>query len=102
MAMSDDRDFETLLRRASTPVPPPDALARLVAKAGPKPGAAIIPFRRSVRAPLWPAAALLAASLAAGVYLGAAGFTDALYIDSASLEEPVDLVGAGELAGDAT
>ena len=102
MPVVDDKDFAALLERASRPVPPPDALARLMARVEPKIAATVIPFRKPARPPLWPAAALLAASLAAGIYLGAAGFTDQFYGDTASLDDPVDLIGVDGLDGDAT
>ena len=104
--MTEDMEIEALLRRASTPKPPEGALARMLANAGPTPGAVIIPFRKPERQRFWPAAALLAASLAAGVYLGAAGFTDSFYGDVAALDDASGLVGLSDaedtLAGDAT
>jgi hypothetical protein len=94
--MTEDKDFEALLKRASTPSPPSGALDRLIAKAAPPPSAAVIPFRASGRRSPWPVAALLAASLAAGVYLGAAGLADDFFADTASIDEFADLSGVSE------
>jgi hypothetical protein len=96
MTMAEDKDFEALLTRASTPSPPPGALDRLLAKAAPAAGATVVPFRKPERRSPWGVAALLAASLAAGLYLGANGLTDSFDTDIAGLDDPVDLSGVSE------
>jgi hypothetical protein len=86
--MMTDRELDTLLAGATSPQLPEGAVARLMARTAAAPDAPvsnIIPLRRA-EAPrsrmAWlaglPLAASLAASLAIGIYLGAAGSATAL------------------------
>lgn len=78
----DEAEFRHVLSRASMPAVPPNAAARLLARAGDGAAGTVVAFRPRPSKPRhlfrYMAALPLAASLAAGIYLGAMGTLDSL------------------------
>ena len=73
-----EQELRRILSRASSPQPPPEAMARLMARIAAEPQAGkVVAFAPRPRRVGWSLAALpLAASLLLGVYLGAKGQLD--------------------------
>lgn len=104
-AVREAREIDLVLGLASTPVVPAGAADRLLARIR-VPEAEIVPFRPKRKAPRsflpYAAALPLAASLALGIYLGAAGRMDvvlpATLTDTASISDESfdDLGGIGD------
>lgn len=91
--------LDRLLAAASNPEPSAGLSGRIIAAAAP-PAPNVVPFpqRPENRAYHWPAVAALAASLAIGIYLGATNAGDVFFPtrDTASLDDPLDLMSAGQ------
>ncbi len=103
------REIDAVLARATAPVVPDGAHARLLARlaqSAARPN--VVPFapphRRSGNWRVWPAMVALAASFAFGIYLGADGTADGLW--PVASDDAASVIGLGEagdfLDGDAT
>jgi hypothetical protein len=91
------RETDALLSAASSPPERSDLAERIGRLVEPS---RVVPFdgRKRRTFAYWPAAAALAASFALGLYIGAANTGDILFpsTDTASLDDPLDLIGGDQ------